>query len=144
MTCSKETLKTWTTIWGLQYTAADTHYFLFYVANDFTTNDIMVTINPGTSLTPVQFQITDDLILEETEEGFLAVILLDSAMFEDLIEFDADRLTLIRIRDNDSEIHIERICQMSSMGYFFPNINETTSPIAMRKCMTGVGVSLKV
>lgn len=53
-------------------------------------------------MTSVPFNIVDDLILEEVEEGFLAVISLESAMFPDLIDLDASsRSTLIRIRDND-------------------------------------------
>ena len=53
-------------------------------------------------VTDVIFPIIDDPILEEAEEGFLAIISLESAMFPDLIDIDASsRRTLIRIRDND-------------------------------------------
>ena len=51
--------------------------------------------------TPVRFDIVDDMILED-DEAFLAVLELRSAEFDDLIDFDNSRLTLIRIRDNDS------------------------------------------
>lgn len=50
----------------------------------------------------MQFTVVDDEILELTE-GFLAVFELQSAMYPDLIDFDDSRLTLIRIRDDDSE-----------------------------------------
>ena len=73
-----------------------------FAATDFIDRQISVTLQPGVGMTDVDFTIVDDLILEEVEEGFLAIISLESAMFPDLIDFDAtSRRTLIRIRDND-------------------------------------------
>ena len=70
--------------------------------HDFLADEIFVTLQPGVGMTDVFFPIIDDLILEEVEEGFLAIISLESAMFPNLIDFDAtSRRTLIRIRDND-------------------------------------------
>lgn len=76
---------------------------LFSVVTDFDKTPIVVTVGTGLSQEPVQFNIVDDALLE-LEEGFLAVIQLEEAMYPNLVEFDASRLTLIRIRDNDSEI----------------------------------------
>ena len=73
-----------------------------FAATDFIDSEIFVTLQPGVGMTDVIFPIIDDLILEEVEEGFLAIISLESAMFPDLIDIDASsRRTLIRIRDND-------------------------------------------
>lgn len=72
---------------------------------DFDTAEQLVTLQGGTSNTGVQFGIVDDLILEPVEEGFLALLELESAMFPDLIDFDAERVTLLRIRDNDGKAY---------------------------------------
>ena len=50
----------------------------------------------------MNFRLVDDLILER-EEGFLAQIKLESAMYPDLVQFNEHQLTLVRIRDNDGK-----------------------------------------
>ena len=47
--------------------------------------------------------IVDDLIHEEPEEGFLALLRLEQAMFPELVDTTTGNLTLGRISDNDGK-----------------------------------------
>lgn len=47
--------------------------------------------------------IVDDLIHEEPEEGFLALLSLEQATFPELIDTTSANLTLGRISDNDGK-----------------------------------------
>ena len=74
-----------------------------FADSDFakTVQEITILPNADDRGTPIVFDIVDDIILED-DEAFLALLELRSAEYPDLIDFDDSRLTLIRIRDNDS------------------------------------------
>lgn len=50
--------------------------------------------------------IVDDLIHEEPEEGFLALLRLEQATFPELVDTTTGNLTLGRISDNDGKMPI--------------------------------------
>lgn len=77
---------------------------LFIADSDFGTMEQVITLPAFSMNTQVDFTIIDDLILESVEEGFLALIQLENAMYMNLIDFNVNRLTLCRIRDNDSKL----------------------------------------
>lgn len=63
-----------------------------------------ITLGAGSGNTRVDFDVIDDMVLEIGEEGFLALIELESAQFPDLVQVDTNTLTLARIRDNDGKL----------------------------------------
>lgn len=67
----------------------------------------MVTIPANTGVineVMVSIPVVDDLIDEPTDEGFLVAIVLESAMFSNLVFFDdVKSLTTARVLDNDGK-----------------------------------------
>lgn len=70
---------------------------------DFTSNDIIVTLQAGTTASTVNvvMPIADDNVHEVPEEGFLALLMLEQAEFPLLVDTEELNLTLGRISDND-------------------------------------------
>ena len=75
-------------------------------ASDFIRDTVTVTIPAGTSAgaeTVVMLPVVDDLVNEEDEEGFVALISVVSAVDPSLVVLRDSRSTVGRIIDNDSE-----------------------------------------
>ncbi len=76
-----------------------------------------MTIPAGSITANVIMPIVDDLIHEEPEEGFLALLRLDQATFPELVDTTSGNLTLGRISDNDGKRPI--IPYLSIFNYSF-------------------------
>lgn len=78
-----------------------THSLL--TGTDFDPSEIVVTLPANTlqATAEVVIPIVDDLIHEVPEEGFLALLRLEQAVFPELIDTTTGNLTLGRISDND-------------------------------------------
>ena len=76
---------------------------LYIAADDFDGTNQVIVLEINSATTDVTFGIIDDEILEPSEEGFIALMELESAMFPELIDFGDTRAALIRIRDNDGK-----------------------------------------